>query len=36
MMTSVEKLVEFLAGEAEALAEYLLQCRFVDHKSYTA
>jgi hypothetical protein len=30
----MEKLVEYLAGEAEILAENLLQCRFVHHKPH--
>jgi hypothetical protein len=31
----MEKLVEWLAGETEALGKNLLQCRFVHHKPHT-
>jgi hypothetical protein len=34
VITMMEKLVEWLAGETEVLGENLPQCRFVDHKPH--
>jgi hypothetical protein len=33
VITMMEKLVEWLAGETEVLGENLPQCRFVHHKT---
>jgi hypothetical protein len=34
MMMSVEKSVEWLAGETDVFEETLPQCRFIHHKSH--